>query len=251
VEVEEYDRLWQLEDGHWRFLGLRALLDGAIRRFAPGRTPLRILDAGCGAGGNAAALAALGPVVAIDMHPRGLHWCRERGLVALARADVQRLPFAAATFDVVVSIDVLTHRAVRDDAAALAELGRACRPGGVVVVLLAAYEWIRSAHDVVVHAERRYTRRRLREIAQRAGLVPELVSYWTTALFPAAVLYRLLWRGEHKADSDLAKVPPVANSLLKALLVAESRLALRVPLPFGLSVFAVLRRPDPGSRTAA
>lgn len=248
MEDEEYDRLRALEDGHWRFLGVRALIGEAIRRFAPGRERLRILDAGCGSGGNAAALSALGPVVGIDVHPRGLHWCRERGLGALARADLQSLPFAAATFDVVVSIDVLTHRAVRDDAAALAELARACRPGGLVLVLVASYEWIRSAHDVVVYTERRYTRRRLREIARRAGLVPERITYWTTALFPAAALYRLLWRGERKADSDVVRAPAPVNALLTSLLVAEARLALRVPLPFGLSVFAVLRRPDSGSR---
>jgi SAM-dependent methyltransferase len=248
VEAEEYDRLRAFEDGHWRFLGVRALIGEAIRRFAPARERLRILDAGCGSGGNAAALSALGPVVGIDVHPRGLHWCRERGLGALACADVQSLPFAAATFDVVVSIDVLSHRAVRDDAAALAELGRACRPGGLVLLLLASYEWIRSAHDVVVYTKRRYTRRRVRELARRAGLVPERISYWITTLFPAAALYRLLWRGEHKADSDLAPPSSPLNALLTALLVAEARLALRVPLPFGLSVFAVLRRPDPEGR---
>ena len=247
MEVEEYDRLHALEDEHWRFRGVRALLRKAILRFAPARAPLRLLDAGCGTGGSAAALSDRGLVVGIDAHPRALHWCRARDLDALARADVQRLPFAAAAFDVVFSVDVLYHRAVDADAAALVELARVCRPGGVVLLLLPSYEWMRSAHDVVVHTERRYTRRRVRELALHAGLVPERISYWSTALFPAAALYRLLWRGEEKADSDLARPSSGLNALLSALLAAEAALALRVPLPFGLSVFAVLRRPDPGA----
>ena len=244
MELAEYDRLRALEDGHWRFRGVRALLREAIGRFAPARAPLRVLDAGCGTGGTAAALSDLGLVVGVDAHPRALHGCRARGLGALARADVQSLPFAEAVFDVVVSVDVLYHRAVRDDAAALAELARVCRPRGVVLLLLASYEWMRSAHDVVVHTERRYTRRRVREFARRAGLVPERITYWSTTLFPAAAAYRLLWRGEENADSDLGRPSSVLNALLSALLAAEATLALRVPLPFGLSVFAVLRRPD-------
>jgi SAM-dependent methyltransferase len=251
VEQGEYDRLRALEDEHWRFRGARALLRKAIRRFAPARAPLRLLDAGCGSGGSAAALCDLGLVVGIDAHPRALHWCRTRGLGALARADVQSLPFAAEVFDVVVSVDVLYHRGVCDDAAALAELARVCRPGGVVLLLLASYEWMRSAHDVAVHTARRYTGRRVHELARRAGLVTERITYWNTTLFPAAAVYRLLWRGEEKADSDLGRPPFASNALLSALLGAEASLALRVPLPFGLSVFAVLRRPDPGAAARA
>ena len=243
MEPAEYDRLRALEDAHWRFRGVRALLAEAIRLHAPAASPLRILDAGCGTGANVAALSGLGRAVGVDLHPRALRACRDRGLRAVARADVQRLPFAAASFDVVVSVDVLYHRAVCDDAAALAELARACRPGGVVLLLLASYEWMRSAHDAAVHTERRYTRPRVRELAGRAGLVPERISYWTTALFPAAALHRLLRRRSREAGSDLASPSPALNALLTALLSAEARLALRVPLPFGLSVFAVLRRP--------
>jgi SAM-dependent methyltransferase len=251
MELDEYDRLRELEDEHWRFRGVRALLREAIFRFAPARVPLRLLDAGCGSGGSTAALSDLGLAVGVDAHPRALHWCRTRGLGALARADVQSLPFADASFDVVVSVDVLYHRAVRADSAALAELARVCRPQGVVLLLLASYEWMRSAHDVVVHTARRYTRGRVHELARGAGLVPERISYWNTTLFPAAALYRLLWRGEEKADSDLGRPSAGLNALLSVLLATEARLALRVPLPFGLSVFAVLRRPDPAALSAS
>jgi len=244
VEPEEYDRLRALEDGHWRFRALRGLLRAALARFAPARAPFRLLDAGCGTGGTAAALADLGRVVGVDLHLRALHACRARGLGALARADVASLPFAEALFDAVLSVDVLYHRAVEEDAAALAELARVCRPGGVVLLLLASYEWMHSAHDVAVHTGRRYTRRRVRALARRAGLVPERVSYWCTALFPAAAALRLLRRREAGWESDLHPSPSALGALLSGLLAAESWLALRVPLPFGLSVFAVLRRPE-------
>lgn len=243
MEIAEYDRLRALEDGHWRFRALRGLLRAAIVRFAPAGAALRLLDAGCGSGASAAALADLGLVVGVDVHPRALAGGRARGLRALARADVQRLPFAEGAFDVVLCVDVLYHRSVRDDAAALSELARVCRPGGVVLLLLASYEWMRSAHDAAVHTERRYTRRRVRALARRAGLAPERISYWGAVLLPLAVADRLLWRRQRQAGSDLDRSAAAAGRLLAGILAVESRLALRLALPFGLSVFAALRRP--------
>lgn len=250
MEPEEYDRLFALEDEHWRFRALRRLLGSALRRHAPRPARgerLRLLDAGCGTGANARALGELGRVTAIDLHPRALGLAARRGLSALARASVSALPFRDGAFDVVVSVDVLYHRAVSDDAAALAELARVCRPGGVVLLWLAAYEWMRSAHDVVVHTERRYTRRSVEALARRAGLEVVRAGYANALLFPAAALHRWWTRGAPAPRSDVQSAPAWLNAGLAHLLGAEHALALRLPLPFGLSVFAVLRRPAQGS----
>jgi SAM-dependent methyltransferase len=242
VDASEYERMFALEREHWRYRGVRSLVRGAIARELGARRG-RVLDAGCGSGFGAVDLGAVADVVAVDLHPLALAYCRERGLRACARADVQRLPFEEGSFDAVVSVDVLYHRAVRDDAAALAELGRVVRPGGVVVLLLAAYEWLRGAHDAVVHTERRYTKGRVRRIAQAAGLAPEHLSYFIAAPLPLVAAARWLRPVHGRPRSDLTRPPAALNGVLAAWLALEAALARRVALPFGLSVFAVLRRP--------
>ena len=228
MELEEYDRIHELEEQHWRYRAIRRTLLSALRRHVRrGGAPLRrILDAGCGTGGTARALAL----------------ARQRAAGPLVRADIARLPFASASFDAVVSVDVHYHRRVGDDAATLAELARVCRPGGAVVLWLPAYDWMRSSHDAIVHTARRYTRARLRELAHGAGLRVERLSYVHAPVLLAAVLYRGLDHLRGGAPhSYLSEPPRLLNAALGSALALEGELALRAPLPFGLSLLAVLR----------
>ena len=248
MEPIEYERLYALEERHWRSRGIRRLVRRALAATLAeaGAARPRVLEAGCGCGALALALEDRMDVTGVDASPHALACCRRRGLPRLVRAGVEALPFADACFDAVVSIDVLYHRAVADDAAALAELGRVCRPGGQVVLVLAAYEWMRSAHDAVVHTARRYTRRGVLALAASAGLAPERVGYFNSAVLPLAALRRL-WRGsDAEPASDLGLPPEPLNALAASWLALEAELAARVSLPFGLSVFAVLRRPPAG-----
>jgi SAM-dependent methyltransferase len=243
VEPSEYERLFAFEERHWRSRGIRRLVLRALApMLAEAESEPRVLEAGCGCGYLALALGERMHVTGVDASARALAYCRRRGLRRLVRADVQALPFADGGFDAVVSVDLLYHREVADDAAALAELGRVCRPGGRVVLLVAAYEWMRSPHDAVVHTARRYTRGAVVALAERAGLVPEHVGYFNTAVLPLAAARRL-WRGrDAEPASDLGLPREPVNALAAAWLALEARAATRVRLPFGLSVFAALRR---------
>ena len=245
MDVEEYDRIYELELDHWRYRAIRRTLLSVLRRHVrrTGTTPRRILDAGCGPGGTTQALATLAPTIGVDVHPRALALARRRSAVPLVRASVSRLPFADASFDAVVSVDVLYHREVEDDAEALAEFARVCRPGGAVLLWLPAYDWMRSSHDAVVHTARRYSRRRLRELADGAGLSVEFVTYLHAPILLAALLRMGLerLRGARRRSS-LGAPPRLLNLTLACVLAVETRLALRAPLPFGLSLLALLRR---------
>ncbi len=99
----------------------------------------RLLDVGCGPGTITADLAALvapGEVVAMDNAPAVLAGAgallAERGLAnaRVEQADVYGLPYGDASFDVVHAHQVLQH--LGRPVAALSEMRRVCRPGGVV-----------------------------------------------------------------------------------------------------------------------
>lgn len=108
----------------------------ALVALAGERPGARVLDLGCGGGHvtlNAAPLAA--EVVAYDLSPEMLAVtaaaARERGLanVRTEQGVVEALPFADASFDIVLSRFSAHHW--RDLGAALAEARRVLRPGGV------------------------------------------------------------------------------------------------------------------------
>ena len=106
-----------------------------LTQLAPG---LDLLDVGCGPATITVDLArrvAPGRVVAVDNAAAVLPEARRRiadaGVaVEVDQADVYRLPFADASFDVVHAHQVLQH--LTDPVAALAEMRRVRRPGGVV-----------------------------------------------------------------------------------------------------------------------
>jgi SAM-dependent methyltransferase len=96
------------------------------------RPPSRVLEVGCGQGELAERVRnELGAsVVAVDQSPRMVELTRGRGIDARV-ADVQELPFADASFDVVVAAWMLFH--VPNVHRALDEIARALEPGGRLV----------------------------------------------------------------------------------------------------------------------
>jgi SAM-dependent methyltransferase len=176
----------------------------------------------------------------IDRSPLAVGLARERvARATIAEGDVHALPYDDGRFDAIVLADVLYHREV-DPARALRECRRCLRPGGVVVVNVPAYEWLRGAHDVPTHAARRYTRRELVAETEGAGLATVQATYWNTLLFPLMVLRRKLFRG----GSDVHAYPALVEWLFGAAIAAERALLAWGSAPFGGSVFVVGQRRD-------
>ena len=275
MEPREYETLGSLEDHFWWYRGLHRLVlervgrcletGGASEREVSADVNtgagFRILDAGCGTGGMLRRLRSRFPqarLVGFDWSPRAVAQAQKStrtGPAAdgIARASVSALPFPGSSFDLVVSLDVLYHAAVSDDVDALREFTRVLRPGGYVVLNLPAFESLRSSHDRAIHTARRYRAGIVRERLERAGLVPVRVHYWNGFLFPALAAVRLLRRGEapaHQpaAPSDVRPLPPLVNRALELALTLERAWLRLAPLPFGLSVLGVARRP-PADRT--
>jgi SAM-dependent methyltransferase len=251
MEREQYDLMFAQEERHWWYVGMRRISSALLERYPPltersGGRPLEILDAGCGSGGMTRYLGRFGQVTGIDLAPAALNLARKRCLTRLARSSVGALPFLDGIFDVVTSFDVLYHLNVDDDRAALADIHRVLRPGGIALIRLPAFDWIRGAHDEVVHTRHRYTRDELSEKLEDAGFRLEHSTYANFLLFPLAPAKRFLEqrKGTHES-TDLWRPPGPINRLLADLLSLEAFPARQLGLPWGLSVFAVARRVHP------
>lgn len=227
-----------VEDTHWWFVAQREMVAAVLAaEVAPGA---ELLDAGCGTGAVVDALADRYRCAGVDVDAPSLELCRRRrpGL-RFELASAADLPFADASFDTVLSLDVLGHKSLPDKPALVGEARRVLRPGGTLVLQVAAYDWLRSAHDTAVDSDRRFTTREVGALMRGAGFEPRLLTYRVSMLFPAAAATRLLRR--HGTRNQVGPVPAPLNRALTALTIAENRLARRRPLPFGLSVFAVGR----------
>ncbi|MFN8016873.1 MAG: class I SAM-dependent methyltransferase [Acidimicrobiales bacterium] len=247
MEEQDYRTTYELEGHNWWFVGMRRTCTEWVARClarptaaAPVRPP-RILDVGCGTGINIEAFERFGPTVGLDRSSTALAFCRERGRTDLVQADGVRLPFPDGAFDVVTAIGVVEH--IEADRAALAEWARVLAPGGRLVLLTSAYQWMWSGHDTSNHHVRRYTTRQVRSMLAAAGLGEVRSSYVNCFLFPPIAVVRLVERAMRRGrppapHKDTGEVPGPANRLLVALLGLEARLLRRTDLPFGVSMVA-------------
>jgi SAM-dependent methyltransferase len=252
VNVEEYGRMYEAEERQWWYAGMRSISAALLDKHLPAGGGARILDAGCGTGNNLAHFRPRGTALGVDLSEDALRFCRTRG-VAAARASVLALPFPAEAFDLVTSFDVLYHRWVEDDRAAVAELARVLRPGGLLLVRVPALKMLWGAHDDAVHSRHRYTRDEMRALLRGAGFDVLELTYANTLLFPVLAVRRGLDRLTGRHGSDVGFLPAPLETAFRGLLEAEARLVRRVTLPIGASVIALGRKTgaNPASATIA
>jgi SAM-dependent methyltransferase len=237
MEPAEYQLMDAEEAGMWWYRALHARLLDALHG-ARGE----VLDAGCGTGGLLTRLAVCPRLARI-----GLEWdagatrrAVEKSGAPVACGSINALPFADARFDAAIVADVLCHRAV-DPTAALAELRRVLRPGGMLLVNMPAYEWLLSGHDRLVHNARRQSARQVRVMLTEAGFADIRARYWNGLLLPLMVARRKIFPPRHDSASDVSRFSPWLNAILHRVAEIERHLPMR--LPAGGSVLATALRP--------
>ncbi len=196
---------------------------------------LKILDVGCGAGFLVRRLATQGHSVhGLDYSLGSLNVSKRvedsAGRARYIRGDALRLPFANGVFDVVCSMDFLEH--VEDPAAAIREVGRVLRPGGLFffhtfnrnplawLIIIKGLEWfVRNTPDHM-HVLRLFIKpRELAAFCREAGLEP---SAWIGIRpdFTRRAFWKMLRTGIVPRDFAFVLTPSL---LLSYLGVAEKK----------------------------
>jgi ubiquinone/menaquinone biosynthesis C-methylase UbiE len=148
------------------------------------------------------------------------------------------LPFEDASFDAVICSSVLYHEWVADVAGAIREMHRVLRPDGVLVINVPAFRFLHSAHDDAVMTARRFRKPEIRELLNDFRI--RRLTYWTTLLFPLAVVARTL--GGSKMGRDFESTDSWSQKALGAIMSLELRLLRRASFPFGVALLAVARK---------
>jgi SAM-dependent methyltransferase len=242
MDRDVYRRLDALEGRHWWFAARRRILKSAIQRFRPKAEPLRVLEAGCGTGGNLEFLSEFGSVDAFELDDEARALAEAKAPVGIRKGMLpDDVPFANGRYDIVAAFDVIEH--VDQDVASLRSLGERLAPGGRLLMTVPALPWLWSSHDDHHHHFRRYVRSDLLAALEAAGLKPVEVTYYNTLLFPLVAGVRFLKKLLRLEDAPDDRMPaPAVNAVLRTVFASERALIGRVRLPIGVSLLAVAER---------
>jgi SAM-dependent methyltransferase len=233
-----YEQMAELDQRHWWYRARREVLAALIRREVQPPANARVLEIGCGTGHNLAMLGEFGSVDALELDDEARAVAEQRLGKSVMSAPLPELAGVPERhYDLIGAFDVIEH--IDDDQAALASIAGRLKPGGKLVVTVPAHQWMWSAHDVVNHHKRRYSKRALRALVQGSSLKLERSGYFNSLLFPLAVAERLSSKLRGKDDADLSLPPRLLNAALERVFALERHLVARLPLPPGLSLFAV------------
>lgn len=241
---EYFAELARLEATNFWFRARNELILWALHNYIPNLHSF--LEVGCGTGFVLSGIAKAYPEVTLsgsEIFVAGLSHAAERIHSAqFMQMDARHVPFVEE-FDAIGAFDVLEH--IQEDDAVLAQLHRALKPNGVLVLTVPQHPWLWSASDDYACHVRRYTRIEIEEKVRARGFELLRSTSFVTTLLPVMMLSRELQKrnkGPFNAASEL-EIHPILNRIFYSLMMVEiSGIKLGLNYPAGGSRLIVVRK---------
>jgi len=241
MQPDELQKLAEVEDSMWYFKALNRRMLLPLAELA--NREASILDAGCGTGGLIKALQAYESqwkIFGFDYSLVACEFAQSKTSMPIQQGSIEKIPFDDKQFEAVVSADVISQ--IEDGSIALREFARVLKPGGILVLNVAAYQWMWSYHDDLVESRHRFRRSELVELLNKAGFKMSLSSYANTLIFPLIISQQKIFIPANPT-SDVKPFHPLLDLFCGSLAALEyAALRNRIPLPVGNSVFIAARR---------
>ena len=238
MERVVYQQMAELDDRHWWYRARRRILAELIRREGQLPRHAQILEIGCGTGHNLAMLGEFGHVDALELDDEARALSEKRLGRKIMRSPLPELSEVPDRhYDLIGAFDVIEH--IDDDAAAVAAIATKLKPGGKFMLAVPAHRWMWTAHDVVNHHKRRYSKRALKALIESSPMRLDKIGYFNSLLFPLALAERAVSKLRGRDSADVKLPPAPLNAALERVFAAERYVVGRLPLPPGLSLFAV------------
>lgn len=244
MQQHTYAIMNQVEDSHWWYVGRRAILEnfleGIIQKFRSSQSAIRILDVGCGTGGNLEMLKKFGEAEGVDLSDDALEFCRSKNLT-VHKGLAEKLPFADESFDVVTALDVVEH--LDDDEAGLKEMFRVLKRGGKTLIFVPAFMWLWGVQDDVSNHRIRYTKKQIVERLEKSGFKIERATYANWTFFAPILAGRTLMKITGiKPESENNVNVSALNGVFGKLFASERFFLKNFNFPFGVSIVIVAEK---------
>lgn len=195
------DLCFQVEDRSYWFAHRNRCILELVKRYPPAGA---LYDLGGGNGFVSAALQREG-VETVLVEPGSGAWnARKRGVSHVVHSTLEGARFRPGSLAAAGAFDVLEH--IEDDTAFVSEVSSLLQPGGRFYCTVPAVQGLWSHADSFAGHHRRYSRRRLQELMEGAGLRVEFVSSFFGWLVAPVLLFRTL-PFKLRGRSDLDTLP--------------------------------------------
>lgn len=242
MHSDEYAAMYHSENDMWWYKGLRNVLEYTLKN----EKNKIIVDAGCGTGKNMELLKQLGhQVYGFDIAQEAVDFCHSRGLSTVQLGDITTVSYPNHFADIILSMDVLVLLQETEVDVFMQRCTEILKPGGKLLIHVAALPWLFSQHDIVCNVKRRYTRKTLKRMLSYYPIFEiEKISYRIFLLFPLVAGVKLVKKvvGRKKPKSDQGVPTKPLNFILTQIQYFENFLLRYVNLPWGSSLYVVARK---------
>src|SRR5207247_1459782 len=114
---------------------------------------------------------------------------------------------------------------------------RVLRPNGILLINVPAFPFLHSAHDDAVMTARRFRKPELRELLVKNGFAIRRLTYWTTLLFPLALVARTFGGSRMGRDFE-ADQDSIIQRTFRKVMTLEAKIFKKMSLPFGVALLA-------------
>lgn len=251
MELQQYTELEQEQNIHWWFRGKRNIvIDLAYQNHRPNKND-KILDIGCGMGLMLNELQKYGDVYGMDMEQQAVTYCQNtyfKKSPSDANAHIKigflpfDVPFEKSFFDNIFALDVIEH--IEDDMDALNTIHDLLKSNGRLIATVPAHMSLWSYNDELNHHCRRYERKDLMAVVQKAGFHIQKCSYYNSLLYPAVWLIRKIKNMLHIQSSDIKEKANASfiNEVLYLLFKSEKYWLRQHHFPTGVSLILLAEK---------
>ena len=245
MNKNEYQKLYKFENFYWWHIGRKYIIQSLLCKILL-KPNSKILDAGCGTGGNIETLARFGDVIGVDNSPEAIKFCEKRGFENVQLKNIENTGFSDNSFDLIVALDILEH--LENDIDALKEFHRILKEDGYILISVPAYQFLWSEHDIAVHHKRRYSMEEINTCLLEADFRVIKKTFAITSIAPVVFIYRIIGKiypgFKKQKNSDYVLLPVLLNKFFIFLLRIEAFLLKYINFPFGISIMCIAKKND-------